>query len=228
MGLFAGAVKRLKNSWGNIGKTLGNALTLAGKSGIPGFFVPMGLGSAVNTAVEKLGKSTYDTGRVILGEINTDEYVDSLAETNKYGFVFGPYNAYKTIQEYGVKDGVKKVIEDNIEYGKEFLPMGGNPEKYITNILNKADDVMADVLDLNSTIPTQNYITQSSAHRAMQSSANRATQSSINDSARQKINNFINSTQQTNKKSSPQKTNTKQTNDDVMYKIANFINSVNK
>lgn len=220
MGLFAGAVKRLKNSWGNIGKKIGNVLTLAGKSGIPGFFAPMGLGSAVNKAFEKVGQSTYDTGRVILGEINNDEYLDSLAETNKYGFVFGPYNAYKTIQEYGFKDGIKKVIEDNIEYGKEFLPMGGDPEKYITNILNKADDVMADVLDLNSTIPTQNYTTQSSA--------NRATQSSINDSARQKINNFINSTHQTNKQSSPQKTNTNQTSNDVMRKITNFINSVNK
>ena len=37
MGFFGGAYKRLKNSWGNIGKNVGNAITLAGKSKILGF-----------------------------------------------------------------------------------------------------------------------------------------------------------------------------------------------
>ena len=140
MGLFAGAAKRLKNSWGNIGKNVGNVLTLAGKSKIPGLFAPMGLGSLVNTSLEKLGKSTYRTGEAILGEISADEYFDELAEINKYGLIFGPYNTYKTFKEYGFKDGLQRVVEDNISYAKEFLPMGGNPTQYITNIADKTID----------------------------------------------------------------------------------------
>ena len=107
MGLFAGALKRVKNSLGHIAKNAGNFITLAGKSKIPGLFAPTGLGSFVNKSLEKLGKSVYDTGSYMRGEINGDQYLDSLAETNKYGAVFGPYNFYKTIKEHGFKDGSK-------------------------------------------------------------------------------------------------------------------------
>ena len=140
MGFFGGAYKRLKNSWGNIGKNVGNAITLAGKSKILGFLAPTGLGSFVNTALEKLGQSTYKTGQALLGEISGQEYIDSLSDINKYGAVFGPYNTYKTIRDYGVKDGVRRVFNDNVDYVKQFLPMGGEPEKHINNALNTVKD----------------------------------------------------------------------------------------
>ena len=147
MGLFAGAHKRLKNSWGNIAKNAGNFITLAGKSKILGLLAPTGLGSFVNTSLEKLGKSVYDTGSYMLGEINGDQYLDSLAETNKYGAVFGPYNAYKTIKEHGVKDGSKIVLQDNIDYFKEFLPFGGNPQKTIDKVTGTVTNIADDVID---------------------------------------------------------------------------------
>ena len=56
MGLFAGALKRVKNSLGHIAKNAGNFITLAGKSKILGMLAPTGLGSFVNKSLEKLGK----------------------------------------------------------------------------------------------------------------------------------------------------------------------------
>ena len=234
MGLFSGALKRLKNSWGNIGKNTGNTLTLAGKSGIPGLFAPMGLGSFVNTGLKKLGQSTYRTGQAILGEITGDEYFDELAEINKYGLIFGPYNTYKTFKEYGFEDGLKRVVDDNISYAKEFLPMGGKPTEYITNVANKAVDFAEEPYNAMANYVTNTY--------------NEIRDQGIVDYTTNKINEGINETTNTlsqlvtegpistayQKASEKAKqiagyANTaKSGTNAAMSKIANYINNVNK
>lgn len=234
MGLFAGAVKRLKNSWSDIGKKVGNVLTLAGKSGIPGLFAPLGLGSVVNTSLEKLGQSTYKTGQVIGDEITDDEYLDSLAEINKYGAIFGPYNAYNSIKEHGLKDGIEEIIRDNINYGKEFLPLGGNPKSYITEKTNIVKDIAEEPYNamVNNVTNTYNEIknqgvvnyTKNKIDESINNAANTVQQiindglsSTVYQKASEKVNKFIGNQNQY-----------KNDANKVMSRITDYINNINK
>ena len=241
MGLFAGAHKRLKNSWGNIAKNAGNFITLAGKSKIIGMLAPKGLGSFVNTSLQKLGKSVYDTGSYMLGEINGDQYLDSLAETNKYGAIFGPYNAYKTIKEHGVKDGSKIVLQDNIDYFKEFLPFEGNPQKTIDKVVGTTTNIGKEVYDYAKTdfVNTYNEIKEEGIDGYLQNRVNETINQTTNF-VNQKIddvNSFINdgpldyyrqkATEKAKQIASGYNQGKSVTND-VMSKIYNYIDNVNK
>ena len=215
MGFFSGAYKRLKNSWGNIGKKAGTALTLIGKSEIPGMVLPSGFGSFLTTPLKKIGQSMYKTGEAILGEIDGDEYFDSLAEINKYGLVFGPYNTYKTIQEYGFEDGVKRVIQDNIDYAKDFLPMDGEPVNYANKVINTAVEFAQDPVNavVNEVDDTYNDNKTVKTNKPTNSSSYQKAAAIAKEKAASKTPN------QNKSKSNPNA---------VMNKINNYLNSVNK
>ena len=252
MGLFAGALKRVKNSLGHIAKNAGNFITLAGKSKILGMLAPTGLGSFVNKSLEKLGKSVYDTGSYMRGEINGDQYLDSLAETNKYGAVFGPYNFYKTIKEHGFKDGSKIVLQDNIDYFKEFLPFEGNPQKTIDKVVGTATNIGKDVYDYAKTdfVNTYNEIKEEGIDGYLQNRVNETinqTTNRVNNTINQTtnvvnqkiddVNSFINdgpidyyrqkATEKAKQIASGYNQGKSVTND-VMSKIYNYIDNVNK
>lgn len=234
MGLFSGAYKRLKKSWGNIGKNAGNAITMIGKSKIAGLLAPTGLGSVVNTALEKLGKSTYKTGQVILGEIGKDEYFDELNEINKYGAIFGPYNVYKTIKEYGVKDGLKKVVEDNIEYAKDFLPMNGEPEKYINSIGNITANLASNAYysAKNDLINTYNQIQDQGivdyTKNIMENRANQTLNTVKDFISEGPVNYSLQKASEKAKQIAQNQDKYKETANDVMYKVSEYIRNVNK